>query len=296
MEFNIHELYPQFDFCVTGTSYTGNPVDGTAMFVTKKVEKLVENLLGHKKCLVFAETGISVANEILNENAFVFCENPSLEYAKFANILADKKFAEERNKQYTLTNGYFIGEDVQIGTNAYIEPNCVIGHGVKIGDNAKILAGSIIKNATISNDFYCNENAVIGAESFTMAEDENGNKLRIPALGKVVIGNNVEIGVCDNISRGTCGNTIIEDFVKLDVLVHIGHDAHLHQNVEITAGCIVGGFDDIAEHAYLGINSAVKNRLNVGKNVVIGMGATVIRNVEDNTTVIGNPAKKLIKE
>ena len=295
MKYNVGEIYPQFDFEITGASYTGCPVDNTVMFVSKKVGHLVENLKGHKNCLVFAENGIEVSEEIRRDNGFVFTDNPSLEYARFANILAEREFEAEKTKKYKPVDGYYVGENVEIGENAYIEPGCVIGHGVKIGNSARIFAGAIIKNAVIGDNFYCNENAVIGTQSFTMADDEQGNKFRIPALGKVLIGNNVEIGVGDNISRGTCGNTILEDYVKLDVLVHVGHDAHLHKNVEITAGCIIGGFADLAEKAYMGINSAVKNRKNIGQKAIIGMGAVVIRDVEDNKTVIGNPAKPLIK-
>lgn len=76
-------------------------------------------------------------------------------------------------------------------------------------------------------------------------------------------------------------------------MVHIGHDAYLHNNAEITAGCIIGGFADIDEKVYIGINTCVRNRIALGRSCVIGMGATVIKAVEDGTTVAGNPAKVL---
>ncbi len=77
-----------------------------------------------------------------------------------------------------------------------------------------------------------------------MTQDREGNRTRIPSL---IIGDFVEVGVSDNISAGSAGNTVIEDHVKLDALVHIGHDAHIKKNVEITAVSIVGGFDVIGE-------------------------------------------------
>ena len=144
--------------------------------------------------------------------------------------------------------------------------------------------------------FLCNEQAVIGANGFTMATDRNGNKLRIPTLGGVRIGNHVEVGAHDGISCGSSGNTIIEDYVKLDALVHIGHDVHLEKNVEITAGVIIGGFCTLGEEAYAGINSCLRNRRTIGSNVTIGMGTTVIRDIPANTTVVGNPARELKKD
>lgn len=190
----------------------------------------------------------------------------------------------------------FFGGGVQIGRDSCIEPGCLIGHDVVIGANAKILFGSIIKNAVIGDDFFCNEKAVIGSTSFTMYEDENGNKCRIATLGKVIIGNHVEIGACNNVAAGGCGDTIIEGHVKLDGLIHIGHEAHLHKNAELTAGIIVAGFADIGENVYVGINSSIRNRISIGSHSVIGMGSNVTKNVSSDETVIGNPARLYIKE
>ncbi|MCM1236705.1 MAG: hypothetical protein NC489_42055 [Ruminococcus flavefaciens] len=268
----------------------------TAMYVTKKVDYLIKNLEHFQNCLVFAEEGIEVPDRLREGNCFVFCKNPKLSYARLANYFAEEKRNVDSIRKYKMIDvGYYIGENVQIGADAYIEPNCLIGHDVVIGANAVILSGSTIKNAIIGDNFFCNENAVIGASGFTMCEDENGNKYRIPTLGKVIIGNYVEIGACDNISAGGCGDTVIEDYVKIDALVHIGHDVHIHKNAELPAGTIVGGFSDIGEGAYIGINSSIKNRILVGNHSMVGMGSNVTRNVEAKKTVVGNPAREYIK-
>ena len=95
---------------------------------------------------------------------------------------------------------------------------------------------------------------------------------------------------------GSGCDTIIDDYVKLDALVHVAHDDHLHKNVEITAGGIIGGFDELGEHAYVGINAVLRNRIQVGDNAFIGMGSTVTKSVEANMTVAGNPAKPFTKK
>lgn len=295
MRFNVNEIDDRYDFFIDGASYAGNPRNNTMMFITKKVEYLLDNLSGHEQCLVFLENGIDVP-EKLKSNCFVFSDNPQLAYAEFAQQFAGKKMEIERKWGYTVTKeGYYVGHNVKIGENCYIEPNVLIGHNVIIGDNAVILSGSVIKNAEIGDGFIANEHAVIGANGFTMAENPAGKKIRIPTLGKVLIGNCVEIGAHDNISCGSGGDTVIEDHVKIDAEVHIGHDAFLAKNTEITAGAIVGGFVCTGEHAYIGINAVIRNRVRIGKNAFVGMGAVVTKSVDENITVVGNPARPFRK-
>lgn len=293
MEYNVREIDERYEFTVNGASYIGSPKAHTAMYVTKKVSRLLGNIRGLAGCLVFAEEGIEADPALQEENCFVFSSNPQLAYVRFIAQLAEQLEKEEQGRKYTLTEeGYYLGENVQIGENAYIEPMVLIGHDVVIGKNAVIRAGAVIKNAVIGDHFVCNAHAVIGSPGFTMCEDEEGNKLRIPSMGRVLIGNFVEVGMGDNISVGSSGDTTIDDYVKLDVLIHIGHDAHIQKNAELTAGAIVGGFDQIGERAYCGLNAAIRNRVSVGADGFIGMGAVVTKDVESGVTVVGNPARK----
>lgn len=292
MEYNVNQIDVSYDFTINGISYIGSPKANTAMYVSKKVAHLLENVRTIQNCLVFAEEGMEVDTQLRKNNCIIFSKNPQRSYAEFANDFARQKCELEKGRKYTLTkDGYYLGENVRIGEGAYIEPMVLIGHDVIIGNNASISAGSIIKNAAIGDDFVCNEHAVIGSPSFTMYEDEERNKYRIPSLGKVVIGNHVEIGACNNIAAGGCSDTIIEDYVKLDALVHIGHEVHIHKNAELTAGVIVAGFVDIGERSYFGVNSVIRNRAVIGADSFIGMGAVVVKDVAPGITVAGNPAK-----
>lgn len=291
MILNTNSIVPNKNYEIKGLSYIGSPKSNTAMFITKKVERLLYALENVSECLVFAENDICVSDNLTEKHAFYFSDKPQLEYARFANEFAEARFNEERKLKYQLSEDGYYYCNVSIPEDAYIEPGCVIGPDVIIGKNARILAGTVIKHSVIGDNFLSNEYAVIGANGFTMAEDEKGNKFRIPTLGRVIIGNNVEIGAHDNISSGSGGDTIIEDNVKIDALVHLGHDVHLCKNVEITAGAIIGGFDVLGEHAYVGINAVTRNRITIGEKAIIGMGSTVTKSVEANTTVVGNPAK-----
>ena len=297
MNYQVNRLVPNKNFLIEGLSYIGSPRSNTAMYVTKKVEALLFALKDVNSCLVFAETGIQVSDEMLEKHAFVFSAHPQLEYANFASQYAEGRFAEERALNNRLTsNGYYVTEDVTIPDDAYIETGCQIGPSVIIGKNARILKGCVIKHTTIGDNFMANEYAVIGSNGFTMTDDENDNKIRIPTLGRVIIGDNVEIGTHDNISCGSSGDTIIEDNVKIDAFVHVGHDDHLCQNAEIAAGTILGGFAKIGKGTFIGINSTVRNRISIGERSFISMASAVMKTVENNVKVVGSPARPLPTE
>jgi len=279
---------------INGASYIGKPRDNTVMFIMKKIESQLSCLKDVYQCLVFHEEGMQIPEDLTVRHCFVSAANPQMEYARYVIALNEHRQKADRQMKYRLTDGgFYLGEDVSIGENAYIEPGCVIGHHVRIGKNAVILANTVIKNATIGDDFYVNENTAIGVNGFTMAKDEEGNVFRVPTMGKVVIGNHVEVGVLNNISCGSAGDTELHDHVKLDALVHIPHDIVIEENVEVPAGAIFGGFVHIESGVFVGVNSSVRNRVRIGKNAIIGMGAVVTKSVEPGAVVIGNPAKPM---
>jgi UDP-3-O-[3-hydroxymyristoyl] glucosamine N-acyltransferase LpxD len=279
---------------IVSASYIGNPRDNTVMFVMKKIESQISKLASVNQCLVFHEDSIIVPDELQEKHCFISSSNPQMEYARFVIQLKEENEKNNRKLKYTLTDGgFYLGEDVSIGENAYIEPGCIIGHHVQIGKNAVILANTVIKNATIGDYFYANENSAIGVNGFTMAKDEEGNLFRIPTIGRVIIGNHVEIGALNNVSCGSAGDTILHDYVKLDSLVYIPHDMIIEENVEIASGAVFGGFGYIESGVFVGFNSIVKNRIRIGKDAIIGMGAVVTKSVEPGSVVIGNPAKPM---
>lgn len=282
---------------ILSASYVGKPISNSVMYITKKVEHLLCNLYTIEHCLIFCEDTITITDNLLQKHVFIMTTNPQLEYAIYVRKLAYDIEQKRMNRKFKLTEeGYYVGENVTIGRNTIIEPLCFIDHDVIIGENARIYSGAKIRNAIIGDNFIANENSVIGTFGFTMARDENDNIVRIPTLGKVIIGNNVEIGMLANISVGSAGNTIIEDYVKIDAFVHIAHDVMLKNNVEIPAGAIIGGFDIIEENVFIGINSTLRNRITIGENSVIGMGSVVTKTIPANSTVIGNPAKPFEKK
>lgn len=290
------EMNSSAEWNISSASYIGNPINNTVMYITKKVEYLLSNLETCDECLIFCEDTILIPDHLVKKHTFIQTTNPQYEYSKFVSKLACEIEVKRRNMKYKLTKeGYYIGENVKVGKNAIIEPLSFLDHDVIIGDNAKIYAGAKIKNAVIGNNFIASENSIIGSFGYLLARDEDNNHVRTPSLGKVYIGNNVEVGMHSNISVGSAGNTIIHNNVKIDALCYVGHDAILKNNVEICAGVVIGGYVVLEQDSFIGMNSTIRNRITIGEKAKVGMGSVVTKSIDSNITVVGNPAKRLGK-
>ena len=294
MPINVSTINSAYNFEVETASYVGDPRENTVMYITKKVEYLLQAVENTPHCLIYAENGVTVPEEMKSDKLFVLCDNPRLEYVRFLTRLCTDKEKMQRKRKYTLTpGGYYLGENASIGDGSFIEPTCVIGHDVVIGRNAQIYAGAVIKNAVIGNNFIANENCVIGSNGYVLTKDDNGEWLRIPTVGKVVIGDNVELGALDNVAVGTAGDTVIGDGAKIDAHAYIGHDSRIGARAEMPAGVIMGGYCTLDDDAFVGFNATLRNRIRLGEGCVVGMGAVVMESVSSREIVAGIPAKHI---
>jgi UDP-3-O-[3-hydroxymyristoyl] glucosamine N-acyltransferase len=132
-------------------------------------------------------------------------------------------------------------------------------------------------------------------------EQENG-KYKIPLTRKehnfkVIIGDNVEIGAGCVIDRGSWRDSVIGAGTKIDNMVHTGHNTVIGKNCIICVGTTLGGSTTIGDNCFLGMNCITKQGIKIANNVTIGMGAVVTKDItEENTTLIGNPARQLVKQ
>lgn len=154
--------------------------------------------------------------------------------------------------------------------------------------------GTEIHHSTkIGRNFSIGLGCSIGEAGFGYVQEEDGTLLQYPHVGKLIIGDNVELGSNICINRGTLSNTTIGDGTKIDNFVHIGHNVTIGKNCQIIAGTVICGSVTIGDNVWVGGNSSIREYLTVGDNSVIGLGAVVIKNVEANTTVVGNPARPM---
>ena len=116
---------------------------------------------------------------------------------------------------------------------------------------------------------------------------------RFPHVGHVLFGDRVEIGSNVTIDRGSIGNTVIGNDVKIDNGVHVGHNVTIGNRSLLTAHCNIGGSVQIGEDCWIGLGAQIKNQIRIGAGVTVGMGAVVLKDVPHGATVVGNPARIL---
>jgi UDP-3-O-[3-hydroxymyristoyl] glucosamine N-acyltransferase len=190
---------------------------------------------------------------------------------------------------------------VIISKSAKIGKNCSIGNFTKIGDNCVIGDNTVVgdcviteQNTRIGKNCIIQPGTVIGADGFAYERLEDTLELqRFPHIGGVVIGNKVEICSNCSIARGSLSDTIIGDGTKLDALVHIAHNVEIGRHCALTAGTIIGGSTRIGDMCWTGLNSTIKHKVKIGNKVIIGSGASVINDIDDEDIVAGVPAKSI---
>jgi len=195
-------------------------------------------------------------------------------------------------KKVKFGNNVIIGKNVKIGTHTKIGHNTIIESNVKIGNNCTIGSNVIIKKSIIGNNVNILDGAVIGKKGFGFYPDKNKN-IRYPHIGLVLVGDNVEIGCNNTIDRGSLSNTVIGDNTFLDNQVHIAHNVKIGKNSIITAQVGFAGSSTVGERVSIGGQAGISGHLKIGNNVQIGGGSGVIKNIPDNTKVMGYPAKDI---
>jgi acetyltransferase-like isoleucine patch superfamily enzyme len=175
---------------------------------------------------------------------------------------------------------------VQIGPGAVIEPGVAIGEGSLIGPNVVLRTG-----ARIGRFCQIKSGAVICDSGFGFERDARNRPLRMIHLGGVRIGDHVEIGALTTVVQGALADTVIEDYVKINDHVHIAHNCHIGEGSIIGGAAYLCGSIRVGRNCWIAPNSSIRQKLTIGEEAVIGIGAVVVRDVEAHTTVYGNPAK-----
>ncbi len=169
--------------------------------------------------------------------------------------------------------GATIGDRVEIHPGAYIGPETVIGAGSIVYAGARIYYGCRIGERAIVHS-----GAVIGADGFGMAM-EDGRWIKIPQIGRVVVGNDVEIGANTTIDRGALEDTVIEDDVKLDNQIQIGHNCRIGAHTAI-AGCVgIAGSTRIGRYCRIGGSAMIGGHIDIADHVEISGGTAVAKSI-----------------
>jgi UDP-3-O-[3-hydroxymyristoyl] glucosamine N-acyltransferase len=209
-----------------------------------------------------------------------------------------KKPIKSNYKKVRFGNNVLVGKRVEIGKNSIIGSNTIIESNVKIGNDCVLGSSIVIKNSIVGNNVVIQDGCKIGQKGFGFIPLDKKN-IKFPHIGKVIIGDDVEIASGCTIDRGSIDDTMIGNNTYLDNQVHIAH------NVKIGSNCMIAGQVGFAGSAKLGDNvsiggqAGISGHLKIGNNVKIGGGSGVIKNIEDNQVVMGYPAisfKEFIKK
>jgi UDP-3-O-[3-hydroxymyristoyl] glucosamine N-acyltransferase len=174
-----------------------------------------------------------------------------------------------------------IGEGVSIGAHSVVGAGCCIGANVVIGSHVRLYPRVVIyHDCVIGNHFIAHSGVVIGADGFGIAMDQ-GRWIKIPQIGRVVIGNDVEIGANTTIDRGALDDTVIEDGVKLDNQIQIAHNVRIGAHTAI-AGCVgIAGSTTIGQYCRIGGSAGILGHLQIADHVEISAFSLIGKSIRE---------------
>jgi UDP-3-O-[3-hydroxymyristoyl] glucosamine N-acyltransferase len=204
----------------------------------------------------------------------IVVDDPYAAYAIISSLFAAfENPYKDMVKNFNVHGTSIVHETAIIGPNVYIGPNCIIGAGSIIHANC-----SLVMNVEVGKNSIVHPNSVLGSDGFGYAANNPGYK-KIEQLGKLTIGNSVEIGAGCTIDRGAIDHTEIHDGVKIDNQVHIAHNVILGQNSAIAASCAIAGSTVIGENLQMGGLSGILGHLKICDNVLIGAHTLITKNI-----------------
>ncbi len=263
------ELEGDPDKEVIGINSLAEASDSEVSFLSR--EAYIPQLASSKAGAVICD---SETSKLFNGNKII-CSNPYLIYANCTKLFKENPTTQEGisklasiDSSSSVSDSAAISSFVSISADAVIEDDVILMPGVFVGKGCRVGKGSIIyanvslyDSVELGKDCIIHSGAVIGSDGLGFAK-ENNEWVKIEHLGRVLIGNNVEIGSNSTVDRGSIGDTVIGENVKIDNQVHIAH------NVVIGSGTAIAG------------NSAIAGSTKIGKNCTLAGCSAVVDNIE----------------
>lgn len=235
--------------------------------------------------VVVADAAVTALPRIVTDNPYAYFArvsrllNPPSEFVPGVHPTAVVDPSSPVPISASVAAGVVIGRDVVLGESVTIGPGCMIGDRVTIGAGTVLHAHVVIySGCQLGQRCTVQSGAVIGADGFGYAEDA-GRWVKIPQVGRVVIGDDVDVGANTTIDRGALDDTVIEEGVKLDNLIQIGHNCHIGAHTVI-AGCVgIAGSARIGRHCRIGGAAMILGHLEIADGVTVSPGSMITRSL-----------------
>lgn len=276
--------------CETEISFIGN----------KKYEKLWAN---SKACVAVVNEDISI--EPGDNKAFIKVKNADLAMSQILSLFAPPTpiFNTEIHPTAVVDKSAIIGKGTRIGAGSYIGPNVQLGENITIypnvtildectiGKNTIIWSGTVIRERChVGADCIFHPNATIGADGFGFRPDPERGLVKIPQIGNVIIGNNVEVGANSCVDRGKFSSTILGDGCKIDNLVQIGHNSKLGRFCIMAGNSGLAGSVTLGDGVIIGGSASIKDHTTIGDGAIVGAGSGVTGDIPAGKVMLGYPA------
>ncbi|MBF0244181.1 MAG: UDP-3-O-(3-hydroxymyristoyl)glucosamine N-acyltransferase [Planctomycetes bacterium] len=284
---------------LNGVAGVEDAVEGDLSFI--RSSKYNRWLVDSKASALIVPQGITLPEGC--DKVFLLSENP---YLSFASVLkryfcppnpvggvserAHVSKSATLGKDVTVEPFVFISDNAVIGDRCHIQSGVRIGSGVTIGCDTEIRANVVLDdNTQVGMRVKIHPNVVIGAEGFGYAQTEEGN-VKFPQVGRVIIGNDVEIGSGTTIDRASMGCTIIGEGTKIDNLVQIGHGVKLGKHNVICSQVGIAGSVVTGDKVIIAVKAGISDHLKLGDHVTVGPLAGVTKDLSEGTVASGYPA------
>ena len=231
-------------------------------------------------------------------------ENPYLAFQRAVRIFRPDHYrpAPGIHASACVAGDAIVGREAAIGAHCVVEPGarigdrvvlmsgCYVGHGASIGDDSYLYPRVVIReDCALGARCVLHPGVVVGSDGFGFALDK-GRYHKVPQVGNVVIGDDVEIGANTTIDRATTHSTRIGEGTKIDNLVQIGHNVVVGRHCIIVAQVGISGSTELEDHVTLGGQAGLVGHIKIGKGAMVGAQSGVTKSVPEATVVTGYPA------
>jgi len=288
------------DHEITGVQALKKAGRAEIAFVAREKEEMDLAVIQAGALIVAADSRIRYPNRIM-------VQDPRLAFAKLLDffypqqpfctgIAANACISEKARIASRVRIGPFsyVGADSRIGENTEIHAGVVIYRDVTIGRDCLIYSRVVIReNVEIGDGVIIHPGAVIGADGFGFGRTAEGDAVKIPQVGKVIIGSGCEIGANTCIDRSTIEETVLAENVKLDNLVQIGHNVRIGKNTAISAQTGISGSTDIGAQVIMGGQVGVADHIRIADGVMIAAKSGVTGSIKGKMIVAGIPDQEI---